>query len=70
MITVTVQIKQPSLTISWEEVEKVEHTFKTWKEVSTFAYRLTIQFNKEVRVEHKGQGYYYIPNNANNFLSL
>lgn len=66
MITVTVQIKEQNK--DWEDINSVAHTFKTWKEVSTFAYRLTIQFNKEVRVEHKGQGHYYNVGNAYNFI--
>lgn len=46
MYIVTIQVKQPS--VSWDEINKVEHTFKNWKEVSTFAYRLALQMDKEV----------------------
>jgi hypothetical protein len=68
MEKVTVQINTKGE--YWEDVPKVNHTFKTWKEVSTFAYRLTLHFNCEVRVESKGQGHYYNTNNALNFLSV
>jgi len=70
MYTVTIQVKQPSLTVSWDEIEKVEHTFKNWKEVNTFAYRLALQMNKEVRVEYNGNGSYYAVSGALNFLSV
>ena len=68
MEAVTVQINSKSE--YWDDVPKVFHAFKNWKEVSTFAYRLAIQFNCEVRVESKGQGYYYNSSNALNFLSV
>lgn len=67
MYTVTIQVKQPS--VSWDEISKVGHTFKNWKEVSTFAYRLALQMDKEVRVEYNGNGSYYAVSGALNFLS-
>jgi hypothetical protein len=67
MYKVTVQIKKPSL--QWDDIEKIEHTFNNWVEVSTFAYRLALQMDKEVRVQYNGNGNYYQASNANNFLN-
>lgn len=66
MYTVTIQINQPSL--SWEDIRKTEHVFNTWEDVSTFAYRLAWQVDKEVRVEYLGNGNYYAVSNAQNYL--
>jgi hypothetical protein len=63
---VKIQIKTALL---WEETEAVEHTFKTWKEVCNFAYRLAIQMDREIRVEEGGKGNYFNPINALDFLN-
>ena len=67
METVTIQIRTKEL--DWEQTPKVEHTFNNWKEVSTFAYRLARQVDKEIRVEKNGNGHYYAVSNASNFLN-
>ena len=53
---------------NWEDIEKKEQTFKNWDDVMDFAYRLSFHFNKEVRVEHLGNGNYFLPAHAENFL--
>lgn len=68
MYKVTVQINQNNE--YWEDVPKVKHIFKEWQDVSIFAYRLVVQMGKEVRVEHKGNGHYYDPSRALNYLSM
>lgn len=65
--TVTVQVEQPSL--SWEDTKAIEHTFNSWLEVSTFAYRLALQMNRKVRVEYSGNGSYYHSDSALYFLT-
>lgn len=67
MFKVTVQVKK--LSSDWNDSEKIEHTFENWDAVSTFAYRLAVQTEREIRVESHGNGYYYIPQHADNFLS-
>lgn len=68
IMTVTVQIKRSSL--DWDLSTKVEHTFKEWKDISTFAYRLSLQTDKEIRVEINGNGHYYHPSQAENYLEI
>jgi hypothetical protein len=64
---VKIQIKTA---LPWEKIEAVEHTFKTWKEVCNFAYRLAIQTDREIRVEDEGgKGNYFNPINALDFLN-
>lgn len=65
-LTVLVAVSHHSK--GWEDASYVSHTFNTWAEVVTFAYRLSLQFCKEVRVENKGNGHYFAPHNALNFL--
>ncbi len=67
MVTVKIQVKENGK--SWEETEAVEHTFNQWKDVTTFTYRLALHFNRQVRVEVKGNGHYYEPFNAVLFLN-
>ena len=66
MVKVTVQISNGGY---WDDVPKVNHVFNDWSEVSKFAYHLALQVNKEVRVEHKGNGHYYNPNNSEQYLA-
>jgi len=68
MFTVTLQVKRPSL--DWNASPKVEHIFKDWQEVSVFAYRLAKQTTRETRVEYKGNGSYYSPDFADEFLKV
>jgi len=67
MLQISIQVREAGK--DWEQTPKIMHTFKTWSEVSTFAYRLALQHSKEVRAENKGNGHYYSPSNANNFLN-
>ena len=53
---------------NWEDIEKKEQTFKNQDEVMSFAYRLSFLFNKEVRIEYLGNGWYFLPAHAENFL--
>ena len=64
---VTIQIAENGK--SWENTPKHEQKFKDWACVSEFAYRLSLIHDTEIRVESKGNGHYYHPINANNFLN-
>ena len=65
-VNTTVQIKQKGL--AWEETPKVKLTFKDFTDIAIYAYRLTLQTNSEVRIEESGNGHYYSPLNAENYL--
>lgn len=67
MYHVKIQVKE--LDTDWERITKVNHSFKDWKDVSIFAYRLAKQTDREVRVENNGNGHYYAPHNAEPFLN-
>lgn len=65
-IIATVQIKEANK--EWDAITKVPHSFKDDKEINSFANRLAIHHNAEVRVERNGNGYYYRPEAAYNYF--
>ena len=67
MITVLVQVSENCY---WEDVLAVQHTFKDWSEMVHFAYRLALQTQRKVRVENKGNGHYFNPEYANEYLKV
>lgn len=66
MEDVTIQIKNHK---NWEDNSKQKMTFKTWEDVTIFAYQLSLLYNIEIRVESNGNGHYYHPEKASDFLN-
>lgn len=53
------------------KINNTTQTFKNWKEVTTYSYRLALNTNKEVKVtDSKGTEYNYSPFYAEEYLRL
>lgn len=63
-----VTIQLAGIIKDWNQAFKVEHTFKNWDEIAIFCYRLALHFEREVRVEYKGNGTYYNHHYAKEYL--
>lgn len=68
MYNVSIQVKQNGK--DWEQTPKKFQAFKNWDEITNFAFRLSLFFDSEIRIENKGNGHYYNPIRALSYLEV
>ena len=67
MITVLVQVSENCY---WEQTPKTYYNFTDWQDMVIFAYRLAVKTGREIRVENMGNGHYFNPEYANEYLKV
>ena len=67
MLRLSVQIREE---IDWEQTPKTYYNFTDWQDIVIFAYRLAVKTGREVRVESEGNGHYFNPEYANEYLKV